>query len=134
MPTHSLCVIRQFKPRLRGLGLCLCLTVCLVGCQGVDFVLNEQVVYTDADLFTDYEIPDPGLKGCVERAILAGRLTAATQLRDLHCIEAGVVSLTGLTQFPNLQRLDLTGNHDLSCIQVEKFKSLDELILPDQCR
>lgn len=120
----------------RSLSLLLIvLSGCLAsGCQGVDVVFNEQVVYTDADLYTDYDIPDPGLRGCVKRAILEGRYSAADQLRHLHCIEAGVVSLDGLERFPNLQRLDLTGNFDLPCAETDKLSTLETLILPDQCQ
>ena len=115
--------------------LLVLLSSCLAcACQGVDVVFNEQVVYTDADLYTDYDIPDPGLRGCVERAILERRMSAAQQLRNLHCIEAGVVSLDGLDTFSNLQRLDLTGNFELPCSELDKLPGLDTLILPDQCQ
>lgn len=106
----------------------------LGGCQGVDVVFNEQVMYTSADLFEDYEIPDPGLRGCVERAILEYRITAPTQLRRLHCIEAGVTNLDGLNRFQALERLDLTGNYDLPCSETAKLGELKVLILPDQCQ
>lgn len=117
--------------RRSALAVCALL---LSGCQGVDVVFNEQVLYTPTDLFTEYEIPDAGLKGCIERAILEQRLTAAEQLRGLHCIEAGVTTLDGLNQFPALQRLDLTGNHDLPCAESAKAANITTLILPEQCR
>lgn len=106
----------------------------LSACQGVDLVFNEQVMYTSTDLYKDYTIPDPGLRGCVERAILDGRYTRADQLRHLHCIEAGVESLEGLEQFPALQSLDLTGNYDLPCGEAAGLDRLKKLVLPDQCR
>lgn len=120
-------------PLLHACALSLC-AFFLGSCQGVDVVFNEQVFYTSADLFTEYAIPDPGLSGCVERAILERRLTAADQLRHLHCIEAGVTSLAGLEQFPALESLDITGNYDLPCSELAKVAEIASLIVPDQCQ
>ncbi|MFK7975091.1 MAG: leucine-rich repeat domain-containing protein [Halioglobus sp.] len=112
----------------------LAIAIVLGGCQGVDVVFNETVFYTSTDLFTDYKIPDSGLSGCVERAILEQRMTAPEQLRRLHCIEAGVTSLEGLDQFPKLERLDLTGNYDLPCNEASRLTTVTTLILPEQCQ
>jgi hypothetical protein len=114
--------------------LAAALGLSLGACQSVDLVFNEQVMYTSTDLYKDYTIPDPGLRGCIERAILDGRYTRADQLRHLHCIEAGVESLEGLEQFPSLQSLDLTGNYDLPCGEAAGLDHLKKLVLPDQCQ
>lgn len=106
----------------------------IAACQGVDVVFNEQVLHTSTDLFTEYEIPDSGLRGCIKRAILDSRITEPGQLRRLHCIEAGVINLEGLDQFPALERLDLTGNYSLPCTEASRVAEVATLILPDQCQ
>lgn len=89
----------------------LCLLVAIIaGCGDMDFKVNEKVVYSPRPAFSEFDIPDPALRACVEQAIADNRVTAAAQLRHLNCPDAGIEKLDGLATFTGLTRLDLSRN------------------------
>lgn len=110
------------------------LTILLASCANYDVTLNDQVVYTPAELYKEYQISDNGLRSCVERAITQNRIIAAEQLVELNCINAGIVSLAGLERFTELQYLDLSGNFELQCPKQEQLAHVEQLYLPATCR
>lgn len=125
----------NYKPRgsLAAALPAVSLAVLLCSCSTYDVTLNDQVVYTPAQLYQGYQIPDDGLRHCIERSITQNRVTKAEQLVELTCINAGIASLEGLEHFTGLQYLDLTGNFDLVCPQDNRFSHIQELFLPEPC-
>jgi Leucine-rich repeat (LRR) protein len=82
----------------------------LMGCDRYQVTLNDREIYTPATLFTDYQIPDPGLNNCVSQSILDQSITRADQLVTLNCSYAGIQSLDGLKRFSSLRTLNLADN------------------------
>jgi len=82
----------------------------LGACGNYDFTINNRVVYTPDPLFTDFDIPDPGLRKCVEEAINDYRVTAASELAGISCTRAGIQSLAGLATFTQIEQLTLSSN------------------------
>jgi Leucine-rich repeat (LRR) protein len=114
---------------LRGLALpLLCL---LAACQQYDVTVNDRVVYTPRPLFTDFAASDPALQQCLQAAVDAGKITAASQLRELSCREAGIRSLAGLSTFSGLRELDLTGNAIADISELGALIALEEAYLAD---
>ena len=66
------------------------LLVLLSACESYDFKVNDKVVYSPQPLFSDFEVPDEGLRGCLEQAIADGGISAGTQLSILNCNHAGI--------------------------------------------
>ena len=89
----------------------LTLTVCLLaGCEGYIYTLNEQPVFDPPKLFTDYNIPDPALKACIDQAIFDQKATSANQLTHLNCSSGGITELKGLEIFTGLTHINLNQN------------------------
>jgi Leucine-rich repeat (LRR) protein len=73
--------------------------------------LNDNVLYTPAPLFQDYQLEDRNLAECVQQTIEDKNITKAQQLNSLSCSYAGINSLVGLDQFPDIKELQLANNH-----------------------
>ncbi len=104
----------------------LCL---LSACENFDYTFNERVVYSPHELFSDFTIADEALRGCVEQTIADGGITAATQLQDLNCSNAGIADLDGLARFNGLLSLRLSSNAVRNLVELESLTSLQELYL-----
>ncbi|MDG1165117.1 MAG: leucine-rich repeat domain-containing protein [Porticoccaceae bacterium] len=119
----------------------------LSGCDRYPVTLNDRELYRPAALFSDYQLLDISLKACVQQTINDQKIVRAEQLTVLVCTYAGIETLTGLGRFTQLEtinlannslgnikpllffgqlkQVDLTGNPDLDCKDVE---SLEELL------
>jgi Leucine-rich repeat (LRR) protein len=64
------------------------------------------------DLVADLTIADTALANCISEQSQFADYVA--QITELHCEDAGVMDLTGLSQLYGLERLKLKGNTDLS--------------------
>ena len=91
------------------------LAALLSGCADYRFSVNERVVYNPDPLFSDYQIPDPGLRTCVESHIARTKISSAAELKELDCRDSNVVRLQGLQVFVSLAYLNLEGNAALHC-------------------
>ena len=100
---------------MRNLPATAIILALLCGCGNYDFTINNRVVYTPDPLFTDFDIPDPGLRKCVEEAINDNLVTAASELEGISCSQAGISSLAGLSTFTQIEQLTLSSN-DISDI------------------
>ncbi|WP_461518436.1 leucine-rich repeat domain-containing protein [Porticoccus sp.] len=104
-------------------------TIILVGCENYTYTFNEQPVFTPPGLFTEYQVSDQGLAGCLNQAILDQKASKARDLTQLNCSNAGITSLSGLEIFTGLTQVNL-GNNLLSDIKPLLFlPHLDTVLL-----
>jgi Leucine-rich repeat (LRR) protein len=97
----------QIVGRLLLAGIAISL---LSGCQNYQMTLNEAVVYSPPQIFTDFTTLDPNLRNCLDQAIIDQSVTQASNLRRLSCSHAGIRSLAGLEIFLGLEELQLSHN------------------------
>ena len=110
----------------------LALALLMLGaCENYDFKVNDRVVYSPHPLFTDFDVPDPALRACLEQAIVDNVVTAAPRLDSLNCSHAGIADLSGLSTFTGLTTLKLSSNDILNLVELEKLTSLQVLLLDD---
>lgn len=107
------------------------LLLLLGACGNYDFSINDRLVYTPRPLFTDFDIPDPGLRKCVEKAIDDNLVTAASGLAGISCANAGISSLAGLSIFTQIEQLTLSGNSISDISALESLTVLQVLYLDD---
>jgi Leucine-rich repeat (LRR) protein len=129
----------------------------LVGCDRYQLTINERPIYAPKQLFSDYQIPDPGLNSCIKQAIIDRSIKRGEDLRSINCSYAGIENLDGLKRFTGLttinlannrltnikplmffgqlSRLDLSGNESLACADIETIRELlpTELVAPQHC-
>jgi hypothetical protein len=108
----------------------------LTACGNYDFTINDRVVYTPQPLFSEYEVPDEGLRQCIEQAINDNLVTAASQLYAVSCVEAGIGSLEGLSTFTQIEQLTLSSNQiddisELAALTVLQVAYLDNNLIVD---
>ena len=132
MPAPSLCC----NPFWSALLLNRLFTVCLfavlsvaAGCENFDFKVNDSVVFTPRELFDDFEVADQALHDCIAQTIADQAISAASQLTDLNCSNAGIADLDGLAQFSGLLKLRLSSNAVRNLVEVASLTSLQELYL-----
>ena len=104
-------------------------TVLLAACANYDFRVNDELVYTPAPLFQDFDIPDAALRTCVEQAIADGDFRSARQLQMLNCSNAGIARLDGLATFDALTSLKLSSNHVRNLVEIGAIGTLQALYL-----
>jgi len=109
---------------------CLML-IALAGCNKYDIKVNDRVVFSPRPLFTDFDIADPGLRACVEQAIIDGNVTIAADLRVLNCSHAGIEDLAGLATFTGIQQLKLSANKVRNLVELSQLSQLQSLYLDD---
>ena len=131
--------------------------VVLTGCENYTYTFNEQPVFEQPGLFTDYKIADQGLSNCVKQAILDHQAHKASEVLQLNCSNAGIRTLAGLEIFTGLTHINLdnnslteikpllflghlktvllTGNDQLSCRDGKLLadQTSDEVTLPAHC-
>lgn len=82
----------------------------LSGCSRYSFEVNNNQIYTPPPIYTDYSLDDKGLEGCILQVIEDNEITKATDLTQLKCSYAGVLSLNEISQFSRIEQLSLKGN------------------------
>jgi Leucine-rich repeat (LRR) protein len=118
------------RHRVRS-GLALSLYCLLSACQQYDVTVNERVVYTPRPLFDDFAAADPALQACLSAAIQAGKVTSASQLRELSCRDAGIADLAGLATFTGIRDLELSDNAIADIAELAGLIALEEVYLAD---
>lgn len=109
---------------------CVSLLLLLLGaCGNYDFSINDRVVYTPRPLFTDFDIPDPGLRKCIQEAINDNLVTSASGLAGISCASAGISSLAGLSTFTQIEQLTLSANSINDISELESLTVLQVLYL-----
>lgn len=116
--------------RLFSMGSCLALLL-LAACENYDFKVNDTLVYSPVPLFDDFDVPDEGLRTCLEQTIMDGSIRAAGQLSTLNCSHAGIENLDGLARFKQLTTLNLSSNKIRNLVEIGSITLLQELYLDD---
>lgn len=101
----------------------------LVACQGYEVTLNEQPVYQPPKVLTDFRVADSQLQTCIDQTIKDTGITAAGELKQLNCSNAGIQSLVGLELFANLEQLNLSDNAIADITTLAKLGKLKTLLL-----
>lgn len=96
----------------------IALAVGLSTCAGYDVSLNDRLIYTPKELFTDFALSDAAMHDCVRQTLEYQKATSAAQLTTLNCSGAGISSLDGLDTFSAITHLKLS---------VNKVTNIDEL-------
>ncbi len=110
----------------------LCVAFLLLGaCESYDFSVNENVVYSPAPLFSDFEAADSTLQQCLVEAVAGGKITQANQLKTLNCSHAGVTDLAGIETFTGISRLKLSSNSIRNIRPLATLTVLEILLLDD---
>ena len=107
----------------------IALYTCLAGCETYDITVNDRLVYTPEQLFTDYKIEDSALSECVDQVIVDAKITSANKLTTLNCSHSTISSLAGLATFTGLTRLKLSSNDIRNLLELQALTSLQELYL-----
>tara|TARA_R110002110_G_scaffold415561_2_gene650981 strand:+ start:214920 stop:215420 length:501 start_codon:yes stop_codon:yes gene_type:complete len=116
-------------PRVCSTLLPAIILVSLTACTNYDFTVNDQLVYTPQPLFSDFEVTDTALRGCLEQTIMDNRVTAAAQLEALDCSNAGIRDLTGIGAFTGLRYLRLSDNLVRNLVELRAMDDLQTLYL-----
>ena len=96
----------------------------LSACGSYDFTLNDKLVKRSKQLFTDYKIDDKRLRRCVKQAIIDNNIAQASELENLNCSHAGIISINGLERFSHLKRIKLSHN---KISNINTIKTLNKL-------
>lgn len=99
------------------------------GCKNYSVSVNENVVYTPASIFKDYQLADSQLHACVEQTIYDLHITRAEDLTRLNCSNAGITSLKGLDKFFAMKELNLAGNQLADISEIGELGRLEKLVL-----
>lgn len=105
------------------------LTSSLVSCNKYAVSVNNKVVYMPPHLFNDFAISDVHLRTCVEQTISDNHITAAGDLKQLNCSNAGIVNLSGLDIFYAIEQINLAENAISSITPLSKLSALHSVIL-----
>ena len=115
------------KPLILFCGLVTSLLT--AGCKNYSVSVNENVVYTPASIFKDYQLADTQLHACVEQTIVDLHITRAEDLTRLNCSNAGIASLIGLSKFFALKELNLADNQLADISEIGQLGRLEKLVL-----
>jgi len=109
-------------------GFCLAL---LTACSNYSFSLNERELYRPTPLFTQYQVQDRALSGCITQTIKDVKATQAAELKRLNCSSAGIENLAGLETFNQMKALNLAKNQLEELGPLAQLTRLETLILRD---
>lgn len=122
---------RMLPKPLYRFGLIVSCLASLTACGNYSFSFNERELYRPAPLFTQYDIADRALSGCVMQTIEDAKITKAADLKRLNCSSAGIENLAGLETFTQLKALNLAKNQLEDLSPLAQLTRLETLILRD---
>ena len=99
----------------------------LSACGSYDFTLNAKLLKRPQQLFTDYRIDDKHLHRCIKQAIFDNKISQASELEDLNCSHAGIISISGLEGFSHLKRVKLSHNKIGNIDNIRTLQKLEVL-------
>ncbi|MEM8499635.1 MAG: hypothetical protein AAF542_16555 [Pseudomonadota bacterium] len=106
-------MLKQFAKISADLGMrCvgLAFIMALSACAGYDVSLNDRLIYTPKELYTDFAFSDSALHDCVSQTLEYQKTRSAAQLTTLNCSGAGISKLDGLSTFSDITHLKLSDN------------------------
>lgn len=106
----------------------LCLFL-LSSCKNYSVSLNDNTIYTPAEIFKDFQIADVALSDCVTQTLYDQKITSAEGLTRLSCTNAGIKSLAGLEKFFALVELNLNENLLNSIDEINQLGRLEVLYI-----
>ena len=74
-------------------------------------------------------IRDNELQQCIDEHLAMRNIAYAGALHELECIDRGITSLSGIEGFPNITRLNLSGNNLRALSSLSSLFSLSELYI-----
>ena len=101
----------------------------LSACGSYDFTLNDKLLKRSQQLFTDYQIGDKHLHRCIKQAIFDNNISQASELEDINCSHAGILSINGLEGFSNLKRVKLSHNKISNIDNIRNLHKLEALYI-----
>ena len=102
----------------------------LSACGSYEFTLNDKLLKRPQQLFTDYRIDDKHLHRCIKQAIVDNNISQASELEDLNCSHAGIISINGLERFSHLRRVKLSHNKISNIDTIKTLNKLEVLHIP----
>lgn len=117
------------KGRARKLAhsLNFAVVITLSACAGYDISLNDRLIYTPKELFTEFSLTDAALHDCVRQTVEYQKASSASQLTTLNCSGAGITTLAGLHTFSQITHLKLSTNKISSLEQLASLTKLQVL-------
>lgn len=104
---------------------------CTSSCSRYVVSINENVVYSPPKLVSDYSIPDPYLKSCLQSTISELHITSQDQLTKLICPTGDISDLSGIEQFPKIEYLGLSANKIQNIGPLAELKDLRQIDISD---
>ena len=92
-------------------GLLPAFVLLLTACKGPYTVtLNDRVLYTPNPDASEKLLSDPNLQGCLNQILLSSTNKDPQAVTLMACPNAGIQSLRGIENLPNMEQLDLSDN------------------------
>lgn len=120
---------KQAIRRFLELSTLVTIILSISGCQNYSLSVNDNEIYTPPILFSDYTIDDPSLSFCIKKTIQEQGVTIAEDLEILICAEKGIISLSGIEQFPSLKTLGISNNSVTDIADLALIKQLEKVDL-----
>ncbi|WP_370979364.1 leucine-rich repeat domain-containing protein [Agaribacterium sp. ZY112] len=127
----------------------------LSACSNYEWSVNDNVVYSPAPLFNDFDKRDAALSTCLKDSIKEFEVRKAEELDSLFCPSGKIQHIQALSVFTNIEKLglannhisdasplselsklrfvDLRGNSELACETVSTLTQIEQLYLPEHC-
>lgn len=104
-------------------------TVLMAACNINPYAIsvNNNVLYSPSGNIIEEVVEDPALQGCINNYLNSNPDIELSEISQLSCTDAGIISLIGLNNLPSLSLLDLSNNNivDLSpVIYLENLRVL----------
>jgi len=100
-----------------------------VGAFGADGGFGQLYLFTSVgtgeslDLLNEQDFPDPNLEACVIGEAAANGWSTTGEVTSLGCSNSDIVDVTGLEILTNLTTVDLTGNTEILCSDLDDLEA-----------
>ena len=98
----------MIKKIIYSLFLTLLLNACSFNPYAIS--VNNNVLYSPSGIIIEEVVEDPGLHGCINNYLDDNPDARLETISQLSCTDAGISSLLGLDNIPNLNLLDVSNN------------------------
>ena len=100
--------------------------ILLAGCENNPYTitLNNNVLYSPTERVQTTHVEDANLQGCINQYFLRNNHEDAEKITILACPSAGIETLAGIRNLPNLEQVDFSDNR---ITDVSALNALDNL-------